>query len=161
MRGDSEDRENLTLIAFEDMVLQLLPMIDRFRTKTTEGPVIIYNPPLKETPLHHGFDKLTFSTTYHDANHVCYTKDKNLRKIWLLLRDRMVINVEQMMRKKYNLHFYVHQRGQLLRKLGSPEHIMTAGGIVREAGNDNGFTYNLTLRITSLDVVAKRVDKGL
>ena len=158
MIGELEDRENLTLIEFEDMVSQLFPMIESFRTKTTEDKGILYTRPLNKSPLHSGFDKLTFSTTYHDTDQVCYTKDKNLREVWILLRDNMIINVEEMMRNKYSLKFYVHQRGQLLKKLGSPDYRVRPDSIVRDAGKDNGFLYGVILRITSLDVVAKRPD---
>ena len=155
MRGGREDREKLTLMAFEDTVIQLLPIIDIFRTKTKEGKSITYTHPRNKSTLNSSYGKLNFSTTYHDAKHVCYTKVRNLREGWLLHRETMIINAEQMMHYKYKLHFYVHQKGQLLRKLETPDFILNQ---VVLAEKNESFLYDLNLRISSVDVLEKRPD---
>ena len=156
MMGKLEDRDNLTLIAFEDNVIQLLPIINTFRKTTKEGKTIYYikqGSPLHKSRSHSLYRKSLFSTTYHDARHVCYTKDRNLDKDWLLRRHNMDINAEQMMRNGYEFHFYIHKRGQLLRKLGTPDYVLKHKMITEKEHN---FTYDVTLSISSVDVLRKR-----
>ena len=108
---------NVSAIEFEDMVFQILPVITQFKTRTKEGKNII------RIPHHLGkSSKSVFSTTYHDGEYVCYTKEKDTGEDVLLNYDYLEINPRQMLRflTNYELRFFVHQRGELLRKLGTP-----------------------------------------
>ena len=155
MMGDWEDVENLTLIAFEEMVIQLLPIIDTFTTTPNEGKSILYINHRNKSSLHSPYGKLNFSTTYHDARHVCYTKDRSLGEGWPLHHETMAINPGEMMNYKYNLYFYVHQTGRLLRKLGAPDYILNQEILTEKS---KCLLYDLKLRISSVDVLRKRPD---
>ena len=153
VRGNLEDRDNLTLLEFEDKVIKLMPMIDSFGTRTKEGKKIFHVNPLNKSSSHSIYGQSIFSTTYHDAQLVCYTKERKLGEVSLSHRDNLKINSEQMMRNKYNLYFYIHQRGQLLRNIGSPNYILDHQ---KMAEKKRSFSYMLTLRISSVDVIVKR-----
>jgi len=55
----------------------------------------------------------------------------------------------------YELRFFVHQRGQLLRKIGTPDYVLK--GIMLK-GPEESFSYQISWRISSVDVLEKRAD---
>ena len=98
MAGNLEDNNNLTSIAFEDAIIQLLPIVEKFHTITEDGASV--------KSVHRGLPNHSsiFSTTYHDAQYVCYTKERNVGEEVRLSMDMLTINASQMLDQEH--HFY-------------------------------------------------------
>ena len=116
-------RGDINSIEFEAKPIDLRPMIRSFETRPKEGYGMkhISN---YEKLWNKSFESI-FSITYHDPIQVCYTKEWIPEKNVLLYFDYLEIDVDQMIRVAYGyeMYFFVHQRGQLLRKLGTPDYV--------------------------------------
>jgi len=156
MRGIlGEDFYNQTSILFEDKVIQLLPKIREFYTITKEGS-FIHNVRLgQQMPECHS----TFSITYHDGHKVCYTKEVYPGQDVVLNIDVLQLNADHMVshpkNKNDKMSIFVHQRGKLLRALRSPDGLIKT---IRLKEEKKSFSYQLKLRISSVEVLTKRED---
>ena len=150
MRGKLYDNYNLSLLEFEDKVVELVPIITAFRTRQKEGKIV-----RKIDTLRGISSESIFSTTYHDAFYVCYTKERDAGEDVLLSYDDLEMNAEKMLGlNNYQMHFFIHQRGQLLRKLGTPDYVLKD----KMMKDEKSFSYEITLRTSSVDVLEKRPD---
>ena len=113
------------------------------------------------------YSRLPFSTTYQDTKSICITKVKT-KKLDSPLLDYDVVkfNARNMTSHHgYNLKIFVHQKGQFLRKFGSPDFVLENSIIDGKISKRmykgfyiRGFSYEILLRIISVDVLKKRED---
>ena len=156
MSGIKEDRYNLSSLSFEDKVFDVMSIVQEFHVITKQGKKIRKIWPLK--PINAGS---TFITTYLDPSHVCVTKAENSGNGHLLRSDFVALNVKQLLIGLTNadILIYVHQKGRLLKKLGSPNFVFENKNLRQEKEkNKRGFSYNIDLRINTVEVLKKRED---
>ena len=154
LTGNS-NKFNINSTSFEDNVIDLRPILLEYSTRLKEGNYIkhISN---TQTLQNKSFESI-FTITYLDANQVCYTKEWTPEKNVLLHAEYLMIDVGQMLRPgfedAYQMHFFVHHRGQLLRQLGTPDFVLK-----QDLTRDTEIIYSLDigLRINSVDVLTKR-----
>ena len=150
--GKYEDDRNFSLIRFEDRAIDILPIIKTFNSVTKQGRVIRKKGLFVDTN-----SNPPFVTTYNDPNHVCYTKTEKDENGILLRYDYLELNGADMMRSfnNYDMYFFVHQKGQLLKKLGEPDFVLKHETVKKTKDN---VSYKVKMRVNAVDVLTKRPD---
>ena len=159
-----------------DKIVNVASTILKFETVTTEGKIIQHI----ENEAHNlEHFNLAFAMTYQDPWNLCFTRRQTSSQSKLLRYDYLEVNdgSSYLNRAKYNYRIYVHQKGQLLRQLGTSDHILDKKLLKYEKSrkqilkklnkpgkNDNlrrklmGYRYEVNIRINSADVLRKRPD---
>ena len=159
--------------SYEREVVDFKSIILDFHSVTKEGRTIRkFDPNLKDT------FKTVFAQSYRDPWNVCFTKKDNpenkdpLKYDFLELKDgNNFLSIT-----KYAYYIYVHQKGQLIRRLGAPNQVLKkkAGRQDKKQqrtkkkvkkGKDkqvdeitSGYSTDIHLRLKSAEVLRKRPD---
>ena len=100
---------------------------------------------------------------YQDPQHICIQKDNYYQMGRLLRRHYWKISIDQMLSGwgEYDIRIFVHQKGQLLRNLGSPNFVLDSQFLKnrkQQLNHKQGFTYKVDLQVNAVDVLHKRKD---
>ena len=154
--GKREDDFNFTLSKFDRALIDLRPLVKTFSSKLTNGKKI--NKIDKFQPT----DKIpVFIRTYRDSYHVCYTKNEEYETGSNLRYEKFELDAEEMLSfgGYYDIHIFVHQKGRLLKKLGTPDFVVSNSLMKAERKrNEDGFTYEILMIIHSIEVLKRRPD---
>ena len=161
--------------SYEDKIVDVASTILKFETATTSGKIIRHIENERQ-----GQEKFTstFDMTYQDPWNLCFTKRQTrnqqelLRYDYLELKDgKNYLNIGG-----YDYRIYVHQKGQLLRRLGMNDHFIrkkpfkdqskeskvnkltTKGKHYDLVKKLQGYSFEVNVRINSATVLRKRSD---
>ena len=154
--GKRKDEFNFTSSNFENALIDLTPLVKTFYSKPTNGKKI------RKVDQFQPSDKIPpFIRTYRDSYHVCYTKNEEYETGSNLRYEKIELDAEEMLSfgGYYDIHIYVHQKGRLLKKLGTPDFVIRNDFMKAERKrNENGFTYEILMNIHSVEVLKRRPD---
>ena len=153
--GKKEDGFNMTTITFEDKANDIISNVREFYTSLKNGTKIrkigVFGLSTKNP---------TLTTSYQDANHICVTKEDIPGRGYLSKQDYLELDASPfLLSSNPDIHIFVHQKGQLLSALEQP-HVVLENRILVDAKNKNdyGFSYEINLRINTVEVLKKRPD---
>lgn len=152
LNGNKKDEYNLSTITFEDKVMDIETMTQEFYTQLKTSSKIY--------KIQFGFPESnhTFKKSYQDSYHACVTKEGFVGKGQFLKRDYIELDViSLLMFADPDIHIFVHQKGRLLTELEQP-HVVIENKILADAKIENkyGFSYEVNLRISTVEVLKKR-----
>ena len=137
-------------------MIDLRPLVKTFSSKLTNGKKINKIDKFQST------DNIpVFIRTYRDSYHVCYTKNEEYETGSNLRYENFELDAEEMLSfgGYYDIHIFVHQKGRLLKKLGTPDFVVSNSLMKAERKrNENGFTYEILMIIHSIEVLKRRPD---
>ena len=165
--GQIKDSLDYDKIRIDQIVMNINDLITKFITTKSDGKTI------NQMPLSSSGTKNSNSTleiSHYDTNRVCVTKTK-FQKNSLISDDLIEIEMKNPQAKRLregriDLDFYVHQKGQLLRRLKHPTFHLAQKYIrswikhydgLKEKRNTHA-RYKVTMNIVSVDVIRKRQD---
>ena len=167
LSGQIEDTLDYDKIRIDQVVMNINDLISKFKTTKSDGKTINQMPLLSS-----GTKNLnsTLEISHYDPNRVCVTKTK-FQKNSLIADDLIVIEMGRPQAKRLregriDLDFYVHQKGQLLRRLKHPTFHLGQKYIkswikhydgLKENPNTHA-RYKITMNIVSVDLIRKRPD---
>ena len=153
--GKKEDEFNLTTITFEDKANSIISNVREFYTSLKNGTKI-----RKIGVFGLSTVNPTLTTSYQDANHICVTKEAIPGRGYFSKQDYLELDASPfLLSSNPDIHIFVHQKGQLLSALEQP-HVVLENRILVDAKNRNdyGFSYEINLRINTVEVLKKRPD---
>ena len=170
--GSKED--NVSFGHYEEMVVDIESIVLEFYSVTTSGKKI-----QKIDPQSRQNFKNVFSITYQDPWKVCFTKKETPEQKNLLSYDYLELEDGKSLSNQshYDYYILVHQKGQLLRRLRTPneallkkdKHKQGRGGkkaakknkkgkIDKEGEEFYGYSLYVDIRVNSVEVLNKRPD---
>ena len=120
--GSKIDDKNATLSSqraeYVDKIVNVASTILKFESVTTEGKIIRH---IENGDQSLDYFDLAFAMTYQDPWNLCFTKRQRANQSGLLRYDYLELKdgVSYKNYAKYSYRIYVHQKGQLLRRLGA------------------------------------------
>ena len=150
--NDIGDDETFTNIDYEDVVIDVRKMLQRYQWKARN-----MDGKTKTTKIF-DFNKV-FQISYLNPNRVCFTKKEFKGQRKLIKYDLVRLNYKFLASRNSECHIYIHHKGQLIRSLTKPT--ITLFGKRLSQGKlegKRGFNYILRMRSNSLDVLRKRPD---
>ena len=154
MRGNLHDDQNYSSITFDHVVANLKTSVNKFYTTTTEGKIIRRRS--KNLATH---SNSSIAISHLDPNQICVTKEKDFPSYGLIKNEHLYIDSVSIEIKHLDLHFYVHQRGHLIRSLGHPNFVVSRQFISNSLKLLFFHSiYEINLHIVANDVLRKRPD---
>ena len=150
-------------IKFDQVVMDVNDFITEFLTSTNTYERIIRTPFSRYGKMN---SNSTLEISYYDPNRICVTKT-DFQINTLVAEDRIEIDMLGVKSRRLSagligLDFYVHQKGQLLRRLRHPtfhldrDHIKSLAEETR--AKRKHFEYKVMMNIISVDVIRFRPD---
>ena len=108
---------------YVDKIVNVASTILKFETVTSEGKTIRHIESDAQNLEHFN---LAFAMTYQDPWNLCFTKRQSSSKSGLLRYDYLELKdgTNYLNAAKYDYRIYVHQKGQLLKRLGTSNHVL-------------------------------------
>ena len=175
LKGKRNGTLDYDKIRLDQVVMDINDLITKFVTTTSDNKKILKKQPKDKQPTDANSGRNDSNSileiSHYDPNRVCVTKT-DFQTNSLVAKDLIEIEMGEDQAKRLrkgniDLDFYVHQKGQLLRRLKYPHFHLDRKNIVswmkqyKEMEEKNRHTqarYKVTMNIVSVDVIRKRSD---
>ena len=156
----SVENSNISSLPFEWITYDARDFVLNYKTKKKEGVTgMWFHTPLFASVRNRNISWL--GRSYQDPQHICMTKKRKYESNKLLKYHYWKMTIRQMLSLLggYDIRIFVHQKGQLLRKLGAPHFTVDNQFMKNEKPRfERGITYKIDTQVNGVHVLHKRHD---